>query len=75
MRGLMSFLVGAMLGGLVGATIALLLAPASGDELRQQMRQQAEHIQLEVKHAAEERRRELEEQLAALRTPAKPAVN
>ena len=62
----LSFLVGIMIGGLVGATFAMLFAPASGDELRGQIRQRAITLQEDVKTAAAQRRAELEEQLAAL---------
>lgn len=33
-----SFLIGVILGGLVGAALAILLAPQSGDEMRTQLR-------------------------------------
>lgn len=72
MKGIMSFLSGAVLGSLVGAAIALLLTPASGEELRTQVRDRAEHIQLEMKEAAASRRAELERQLATMRAPQKP---
>lgn len=32
-----SFLAGAVIGGLIGAAIGLLLAPTSGDQLREQV--------------------------------------
>ena len=32
-----SFLAGVLIGGLIGAAIGLLLAPASGEELREQV--------------------------------------
>ena len=35
--GLGSFLAGVVIGGLIGAAIGLLLAPQSGDELREQV--------------------------------------
>jgi gas vesicle protein len=69
MKGVMSFLSGAIMGGLVGATLALLFAPASGEQLRLQMQDRADRIQQEVKQAAETRRIELEQQLAELRAP------
>jgi gas vesicle protein len=69
MKGVMSFLSGAIMGGLVGATLALLFAPASGEQLRLQMQERANRIQQEVKQAAESRRIELEQQLAELRAP------
>ena len=69
MNRVISFLSGAVMGGLVGATLALLLTPASGEELRAKMQEQAKQIQAEVKAATESRRAELEEQLATLRKP------
>jgi gas vesicle protein len=62
-----------MMGALVGATLALLFAPTSGEELRFQIHDQSMRVQQDVKHAAAERRAELEEQLAALRAPRKPS--
>jgi gas vesicle protein len=69
MRSLMRFLEGFVLGGLVGAAAAILLAPFSGEDLRLQIKSEAERIQAEVKTAASERRTELERQLEILRTP------
>lgn len=66
-----NFLFGALIGGLVGATVALLLTPASGEELRSQMRMRADNIRADVMEAAAERRAELEHQLSALRAPKK----
>ena len=67
MKGLTSFLSGLILGVLTGATLAILVAPESGEELRGQIRQRAETIQSEVSRAAQERRAELERELAGLR--------
>ena len=72
MQRMLSFLIGIILGGLVGATLSLLFAPMSGDELRFQMQERAQMLQDEVKSAAAERRAELEAQLAQLRTPRIP---
>lgn len=69
MKGFMSFVSGLILGTMVGATVAILLAPTSGEELRSQMQARAERIQSEVQQAAAERRAELERQLAELREP------
>jgi gas vesicle protein len=70
-----SFLFGAVLGGLVGSSLVLLLTPASGESLRQQIRSYTDNIQQEVRHAALARRTELQQQLEALRVPrpSKPA--
>jgi len=69
MKGFASFLSGAVLGSLVGAAMALLLTPESGSDLRDQIQERADRIQNEVKKAAENRRSELEQQLALLRAP------
>jgi gas vesicle protein len=69
----MAFMMGVMMGSLVGATIALLLAPTSGDEIRLQMQERAERLGAEIRKAAADRRSELEEQLATLRAPQKPS--
>ena len=69
----MRFFEGFFLGGLIGAAAALLLAPETGDELRQQVRSEINRITNEVQSAAGTRRAELEEQLAALRSPNKSA--
>jgi len=69
MNRLIGFLVGAVLGGLVGATAAVLLTPASGKDLREQLRERVLTLQDEVRSAAVARRTELEKQLATLRSP------
>ena len=69
MNRILSFLAGAMIGGIIGASAALLLAPSSGEELRADLRQRAVTLQDEVKRAAMEKRAELEQQLAAMRAP------
>ena len=72
MRRVISFLSGMIIGSLVGATLGMLLAPMTGNDLREQLRQRVQSIQLEVEQAAQERRAELEEQLAILRSPRRP---
>jgi len=69
MRQIIGFLAGAMCGAVVGAVAALLLAPASGIELRQQVRTRVDELLAEGRQAAEDRRAELEGQLAALKRP------
>jgi gas vesicle protein len=69
MRKAFNFLAGLMTGGLVGATIAVLLAPASGEDIRIQFQDRAMRLKDEVKAVAEARRAELERELAALRAP------
>jgi gas vesicle protein len=73
MNRVINFLSGAVLGALVGVTLALLMTPESGEDLRIKMQEQAQKIQGEVKAATEARRTELVEQLATLRKPQKAA--
>ena len=73
MKRFMAFLMGAVMGGLVGATVAILLAPYSGEDLRMQMVDRTERLREDIRKAAMDRRAELEEQLATLRAPQKPA--
>jgi len=54
------FLVGAVIGGVAG----LLLAPQSGSDLQQKMRERAQVVMEEGRRAAADRRAELEAQFA-----------
>jgi len=65
----LNFLLGAVIGGFIGATVAILLAPTSGEELRAEIGTRSDRIRSEVAQAAADRRAELEGQLAALRAP------
>jgi len=67
MRKFLSFLGGTLMGALVGATLALLLTPNSGETLRAQIRERFAALQDELSQAATERRTELENYLANLR--------
>jgi gas vesicle protein len=69
MRKTLGFLIGITVGGLVGGTIALLLAPESGDELRGQLRERGQNFFNDVRHAADERRIELRQRLETMRAP------
>ena len=71
MKQAFSFLIGVLAGGLVGATIAILFAPVSGENLRFQLQERSIQLKDEIKSVAEERRAELERELATLRTPVK----
>jgi gas vesicle protein len=57
------------MGGLVGATLAILFTPVSGENLRFQLQERSVQLKDEVKAVAEARRAELERELAALREP------
>ena len=67
MRKAFSFLVGIVAGAVVGAVTAVLLAPESGAELQQRIRQRAAELMEEGKRAADLRRSELEAQLEAFK--------
>ena len=69
MRKMFGFLIGVFVGGLVGSTIALLLAPDSGEELRAQLRERGQTFMGEVRQAADVRRIELKDRLDTLREP------
>ncbi len=69
MNRMMSFLAGAMCGALVGAVAALLLAPMSGRQLQTEARGQFDQVWSDARSAADARRTQLQNQLAALRAP------
>lgn len=69
MKRALSFFRGLIVGGVLGAGVALILAPASGEELQKQLRERSDQIRNEVTQAAAARRAELEQQLATLRSP------
>jgi gas vesicle protein len=68
MRKFGNLLLGAILGGLVGSSLALLFAPASGEKTRREIENYFTNLQNEVQRAADEKRAELEEQLQTLRS-------
>lgn len=69
MKKAMAFIFGAVLGGVLGGITALLLAPYSGEELRNVIQKEVDTIQIEIKEAAQKKRAELEEQLDELIHP------
>ena len=69
MKRMFGFLIGIVVGGLVGSTIALLLAPEAGEDLRNQLRSRGEGFFSDVRQAADERKIELREKLDELRAP------
>jgi gas vesicle protein len=66
MRRLMFFFIGGLVGAILGALAAFLLAPESGNAIRQDARDKFDALMDEAKLAAETRRRELESQLAEM---------
>jgi gas vesicle protein len=69
MRRVFSFITGIFIGGLTGAIVAILLAPASGEEVREQLQERSIRLKDDIKAVAEARRAELERELTALRAP------
>lgn len=69
MRRIFGFMIGVFVGALVGSTVALLLTPESGEELRMQLRLRGESFVNQVQTAADTRRIELRNRLETLRTP------
>ena len=69
MKRMFGFLIGIVVGGLVGSTIALLMAPESGENLRSQIRARGEGFFSDVRHAADERKIELRQRLESMRAP------
>ena len=69
MRRVFGFLIGATIGGLVGATLALLFAPASGEEIRSQITDRTQLLAAEIRQAADSKRIELQKRLEILRAP------
>lgn len=60
------FFAGLMIGGLVGGLIGLLLAPSTGSETRNLIKDKVYYVRDEVKKAAAERGEELKKELATL---------
>lgn len=72
MRQIFGFMMGIMVGALFGSTVTLLLAPQSGEKLRNQLRARGEILVADVRHAAEARRIELTNRLESLREAGAP---
>ena len=59
------FIKGVFFGALTGGILAMLFAPKSGEELRQELKIKADEIAKEVKRAAEEAQHEMEKEIAS----------
>jgi gas vesicle protein len=75
------FLAGFMIGALVGAAVALLFAPRSGDQTRTMIRErgielghQAEDLQMQARERAEALQTQARERADALQSNLKQAV-
>lgn len=69
MRRMFGFLIGTFVGALVGSMIALLLAPESGESLRNQLRDRGQGLIDDIRHSADSRRIELRNRLESMRAP------
>lgn len=69
MRRAFSFFIGTLIGGIIGATVALLFAPSAGEELRDQINDRAQGLVVDIRHAANTKRIELQDRLETLRAP------
>lgn len=69
MKKMFGFLIGIVVGGLVGSTIALLLAPEAGEDFRAQLRSRGEGFFSDVRQAADDRKIELRQKLDEMRAP------
>ena len=56
-----TFLAGLVLGGLVGAAMAMLLAPASGLDTRRQIKEKSLELKIQAEHQVEDARKRAEE--------------
>lgn len=74
MKNIVALLGGFIIGALLGGGLAILFAPSSGEALRTDIKQRIQNVQDEVRMAAQERRAELERQLADLRAVRRPEI-
>jgi gas vesicle protein len=65
---LFSFALGLLLGAAVGAALVMLFAPTSGNQLAADIKRSYDDTMDEARQAAENRRRELEAELARRRS-------
>ena len=64
MDDMIDFLGGFLVGAAIGGAVGLLLAPQSGSDLQQKIRERTEMVIEEGRRAAADRRAELEAQFA-----------
>ena len=69
MRRAFSFFIGTLIGGMIGAAMALLFAPSAGRDLRVQIGDRAQGLVADIRQAANSKRIELKERLDTLRSP------
>jgi len=69
-----SFVGGFVIGAMVGAAVAVFVAPQSGEEFQKQIRERLDAVAQEGRRAAAERRAELEAQFAQAKQFQKPSA-
>lgn len=67
MRKLLNFLLGMIFGAVVGGVVGLLLAPYSGNELQNRIREETQTLIQKGQEAATAKRVEMEAQLEAFK--------
>ncbi len=67
MRKFFAFLAGVLSGAVVGAAVALLLAPMSGDALQREIGARFEQLKAEMESAAAEQERKLRAEFERLK--------
>jgi len=63
-----SYFNGLFWGGLIASAIVLLYTPYKGEDLKARAKDYLDNVKNEVKEAGEDKRREMEEELAFLRS-------
>jgi gas vesicle protein len=69
-----SFMGGFVIGAMIGAAVAVFMAPQSGEEFQKQIRERLDAVAQEGRRAAAERRAELEAQFAQAKQFQKPSA-
>ena len=67
MQKFFNFLAGIVMGAVVGAVAGIMVAPASGDELRDQFQNRADDMVADLKGAVADERKRLEAELELLK--------
>ena len=70
-----SFVGGFVIGAMIGAAVAVFMAPQSGEEFQKQIRERLDAVAQEGRRAAAERRAELEAQFAQAKQFQKPSAS
>jgi gas vesicle protein len=66
MTRLLSWLIGLAIGAALGATLVYLFAPASGEQIKARIKRGWDETMDEARNASQQRRRELEAELAQM---------